>query len=79
MGDSVSRAWLLPCLLLWTGCSGDPVPSGFLDREVEPTLLLRCQEGRVTAYLTLDPPDDLVGGPVPDDAVPVQFDSTPSC
>jgi hypothetical protein len=75
----VSRAWLLACSLLWIGCSDAPVPSGFLSREAEPVLLLRCQEGRVTAYITLDPPADLERGPVPDDAVPIQFDSTPSC
>jgi hypothetical protein len=79
MGESVSRAWLVPCFMLWTGCSGDSVPSGFLDDKSEPVLLVRCQEGRITAYITLDPPDDREGGPVPDGAVPIHLDSTPSC
>jgi len=75
----VSRAWLVPCLLLWIGCSDRPEPSGFLDRESEPLLLLRCQEGRITAYLTVDPPDEEEAGAIPDGAVPVQLDSTPPC
>jgi hypothetical protein len=65
--------------LLWNGCSVDPAPSGFLDDKSEPVLLVRCQEGRISAYITLHPPDDLERGPVPDGAVPIQFDSTPSC
>ncbi len=75
----MSRAWLAPYLLLWTGCSVDPAPSGFLDRESDPVLLVRCQEGRVTAYITLDPPDDLEGSPIPEGAVLVQLDSVTPC
>ena len=70
---------MVPCLLFCIGCSDGPVPSGFLDREREPVLLLRCQEGRVAAYLTMDPPEDPEAGPVPDGAVSVELDSTPSC
>lgn len=75
----MSRSWLVPCFLLWTGCSDGPVRSGFLERESEPTLLLRCQEGRVTAYISLTPPEELEAGAIPDDAVPVELDSTPAC
>lgn len=75
----MSRAWLVPCLLLWIGCSDGPEPSGSLDGKSEPTLLLRCQEGRITAYVTMDPSDEVAGGPIPDGAVPVQLDSTPPC
>ncbi len=42
-------------------------------------LLLRCQEGRITAYLTLSPPDEAAAGAIPDGAVPVLLDSTPPC
>lgn len=73
------RAWPLPCLLLCIGCSDGPVPSGFLDREDEPMLLLRCREGRIAAYLTMVPPDEVEEGAIPEGAVPVQLDSTPPC
>jgi hypothetical protein len=76
---NLSRAWLGPCLLFWIGCSDVPVPSGFLDHEREPVILLRCQEGRVAAYITTDPPDDVEAGAVPEEAVPIELDSTPSC
>ncbi len=75
----MARAWLMLCLLLGIGCSAGPLPSGSLDNENQPMILLRCQEGRVAAYITMDRPDELNAGSLPDGSVPVQLDSPPSC
>ena len=75
----MTRAGLLVCLLL-AGCFEDPALSGFLDRDAQPGIILRCEEGRIAAYVTLGPPAEAdSGGGIPDGAVPVQLDSTQPC
>lgn len=80
-GGPVSRKWLLPCLLLSLGCSDGAVRSRSLAvaREEEPTLVLRCEEGRVNAYLVLGPASEAESGQMEDGAVRVDLDSAMSC
>jgi hypothetical protein len=85
----VFRRWLLPCLLLSNACSDRPVRSGSLSlpgnqdsvggSESEPTLVLRCQNGRVSAYLVSGSPAEIATQQVQDGAVEVQLDSAPPC
>lgn len=48
------------------------------DRE-QPRLILRCEEGRVGAYLVVGAPGKVESGPIDDRAVVVRLDSAPSC
>jgi hypothetical protein len=77
----VSRKWLLPCLLLWLGCSDGAVRSGSqaVAGEEEPTLVLRCEEGRVNAYMVVGLPGEAESGRMEDGAVRVDLDSVMSC
>jgi hypothetical protein len=45
--------------------------------EEQPTLVLRCLDGRVDAYLAMDPSAE--PGVASDQMVPVQLDSAPPC
>ena len=80
IGGPVSRKWLLPCLLLSLGCSDGAVRSASqaVAGEEEPTLVLRCERGRVNAYLVVGPPGEASGRPE-DGAVRVDLDSAMSC
>jgi hypothetical protein len=73
--EIVRRRWLLLCLLLPIACSVPPVSSG----SETPTLFLRCQDGRVTAYMVVATPAEIGAGRFGDDAVEVRLDSAPSC
>jgi hypothetical protein len=77
----VSRKWLLPFFLLSLGCSDGAVRSGSLTvgGEEEPTLVLRCEEGRVNAYLVVGPPGEGGASQMEDGAVRVDLDSAPPC
>jgi len=77
----VSRKWLLPCLLLSLGCPDGAVRSRSLAvaSEEEPTLVLRCEGGRVNAYLVVGPAGEAESGPIEDGAVRVDLDSAMSC
>lgn len=75
----MSHRWLMPSLLLGMGCSGGPVPSGSLDREREQILVLRCLEGQVIGYITLDSDDEVETDGLPPGAIAVQLDSMPPC
>lgn len=75
----MSRYRLLPCFLVWIGCSDRPVPSGSLDQESEPRLAIRCHEGRMLAYITLTPDDGTEADGIPEGAIPVELDSIPTC
>jgi hypothetical protein len=81
IGGPVSRKWLLPCLLLSLGCSDGAVRSGSLavQGEAEPTLLLRCEAGRVNAYLVVGPPGEGGASQIEDGAVRVDLDSVVAC
>ncbi len=48
------------------------------DRE-QPRLILRCEEGRVGAYLVVGTPAEVEFGQIDDRAVPVRLDSAPPC
>jgi hypothetical protein len=76
---------LVVSLLLAVACSGQTQRTGYLEFpedslsggvEEEPTLVLRCLNGRVDAYLAMDPSAD---PGVADQIVPVQLDSAPPC
>jgi hypothetical protein len=45
----------------------------------QPRLVLRCEEGRLGAYLMVGTPAEAESGQLNDRAVPVWFDSAPSC
>ena len=75
----MSCRWLMPGFLLWMGCSGRPVPSGSLDQEREQILVLRCLEGEVIGYITLDSDDEVETDGLPPGAIAVQLDSMPPC
>lgn len=77
----MSRKWLLPYLLLSLGCSDGAVRSGQLlvRGEEQPTLVLRCEEGRVTAYLVVGPLGQAGPDPMEDGAVRVDLDSVTAC
>ena len=45
----------------------------------QPRLVLRCEDGRLGAYLVVGTPAEVESGQVDDSAVVVLLDSTPSC
>jgi hypothetical protein len=45
----------------------------------QPRLVLRCEEGRVGAYIIVGTVAEVESGRLDDRAVPVQLDSTPRC
>ena len=45
----------------------------------QPRLVLRCEEGRVGAYLIVGTVAEVESGRLDDRAVPVRLDSAPSC
>ena len=67
ISDSTSEA-------LSTG-SGDDT----LGNREQPRLILRCEEGRVGAYLTVGTAAEVESGRADGRAVPVRLDSAPSC
>ena len=82
------RLWT--CILLLLGCSeevvrsasADPVselPLGGDEGNEQPSLLLRCEEGRVRAYLVIGSPTVADTGGIDGTAVPVDLDSTYAC
>lgn len=82
------RISLLATLVLVGSCSDRSERSGYLPFggvadtlngavEEPPTLVLRCLDGRVDAYLVMDPSAE--PGSVADQMVPVQLDSAPPC
>jgi hypothetical protein len=50
-----------------------------LRNDEQPRLILRCEEGRVGAYLIVGTPAEIESGRVDDRAVPVQLDTAPAC
>ena len=93
-GGSVSRIWLLS-LLAGTACTDGAVRSGAAEQAdflptisdstsealstEQPRLILRCEWGRVGAYLTVGTAAEVESGRADGRAVPVQLDSAPSC
>jgi hypothetical protein len=79
-GTVAEQADFLPTIsdtaseLLSTGSEDD----GLGNRE-QPRLVLRCEGGRVGAYLIVGTPAELESGLVDDRAVPVRLDSAPTC
>jgi hypothetical protein len=59
---------------LSTGSGDDTLGNG-----EEPRLFLRCEEGRVGAYLVVGAPAEVESGRADDRAVPVRLDSAPPC
>jgi hypothetical protein len=50
-----------------------------LGNREQPRLVLRCEEGRVGAYLIVGTVAEVESGQVDDRAVPVRLDSAPRC
>jgi len=50
-----------------------------LGNREQPRLVLRCEEGRVGAYIIVGTVAEVESGRVDDRAVPVRLDSAPSC
>jgi hypothetical protein len=78
----VSRTWLVSCLLLALACSDRGVPSGSVALpagDEPPTLILRCQNGRVGAFLVAGGSLEAESGALPDQVVEVELDSAVSC
>jgi hypothetical protein len=50
-----------------------------LGNREQPRLILRCEEGRVGAYLIVGTSAEVESGRVGDGAVPVRLDSAPPC
>ena len=82
------QLWL--CLLFSLACSDGTVRSASIDppsrdsldagRDGEQaSLILRCEEGRVNAYLVMGMPAEPDSGSIDDRAVRVQLDSSPAC
>lgn len=44
-----------------------------------PTLVLQCQDGRVSAYMVTGTPEEIATGALQADAVEVRLDSAPQC
>ncbi len=68
-----------------TSDSAEPASSMVIDGDTlglgdgeQPRLVLRCEEGRLGAYLVVDTPEG-VSGQIDDHAVVVRLDSAPSC
>jgi hypothetical protein len=57
-----------------TGSEDDTLGNG-----EQPRLILRCEEGRVGAYLTVGTAAEVESGGADGRAVPVRLDSAPSC
>jgi hypothetical protein len=58
--------------------SGDSEDDSLGNSE-QPRLVLRCEEGRVGAYLIVGTPAEVESGRADDRAVPVRLDSAPRC
>lgn len=69
------RQWLLPSLLLPLACS---IPRGGSEAETA-TLVLRCHEGRVSAFMVVADTAGIAVGELPEDAVEVELDGSPEC
>jgi hypothetical protein len=63
--------------------SAGPASSLVLDDDTlgaeQPRLVLRCEEGRLGAYLIVGTPAEAESGQMDDHAVVVRLDSAPSC
>jgi hypothetical protein len=90
----VRLPWLFCYLTMSVGCTDQglrsasaPERADFLPTtaeslealQEEPQLLLRCEGGRVGAYLVVATPDDFESGEADDRAVPVKLDSVLAC
>lgn len=65
------------------GDSAEPASSLVVDADTlgdeQPRLVLRCEEGRLGAYLIAGTPAEVESGQIDDHAVVVRLDSAPSC
>jgi hypothetical protein len=88
------RAWFVSFLLVCVSCSDRGVRSGSLPEAADflpmtgdsaepaseqPRLVLRCEEGRLGAYLVVGTLGEVESGQIGDHAVVVRLDSAPSC
>lgn len=88
------RAWLVSFLLVCGSCSEPGVRSGSMPEAADflpmtadsaepgderPRLVLRCEEGRIGAYLVVGTLAEVESGRIDNRAVVVRIDSAPSC
>jgi hypothetical protein len=76
----VSRNWFACCAIVLTDCSDGALRSGSisliagdsldLPAAEQPRVILRCEQGLVAAYLSLDGEEG---------SVPIELDSVPAC
>jgi hypothetical protein len=65
-------------MILMACTDADIRPASALER-AEPQLLLRCEGGRLGAYMVVATPADLESGAADARAVPVKLDSVVAC
>ena len=79
-GTVAEPADFLPTI---SNTTSEPLPTGSHDDTLgnreQPRLVLRCEEGRVGAYLIVGTVAEVESGRLDDRAVPVRLDSAPSC
>jgi hypothetical protein len=79
-GTAAEQADFLPTI---SDTASEPLSTGSEDdspgNREQPRLILRCEEGRVGAYLLVGTPAEVESGRVDDRAVPVQLDSASTC
>jgi hypothetical protein len=79
-GTAAEQADFLPTI---SDTASEPLSTGSEDDSLgnreQPRLILRCEEGRVGAYLIVGSPAEIESGRVDDRAVPVQLDTAPAC
>jgi hypothetical protein len=74
----VPRLWLF-CPIILMACTDAPIRSGTTSERSEPQLLIRCEGGRLGAYMVVATPAELESGEADLRAVPVKLDSVLSC
>src|SRR4051794_28843020 len=88
LGESPVRVWLASLLLLPIACSEKSVRPASRDSAIpvdtletasadQPRVVLRCEQGKVGAYIVVGPEQG--SGDIDSSAVPVYLDSALSC
>jgi hypothetical protein len=87
------RTWFVLPLILCAACSSGGVRSASVPESADflpmagdsaeageqPRLVLRCEAGRLGAYLVVGAPQDVDSGQIDEHAVVVRLDSAPAC
>jgi hypothetical protein len=87
------RTWLVLPLIFCGACSNGGIRSGSvpeaadflptvgdsIELDDQPRLVLRCEAGRLGAYLVVGAPQEVDSGQIDERAVVVRLDSAPAC